>query len=156
GRRARDPNKTGVQFRVVVDGTERFTQTVNPAARKRDRRWIDGSVDLRAAAGRTVEAGLETRARGSGRPLAGVPAWSHVRLMRATSRPRQQARTGAPNVLVLLVDTLRADRLRGYRARPSPSPTLDRLAARGLLFEDSVSQSSWTMPSVASIFTGLH
>src|SRR4029453_2473677 len=40
--------------------------------------------------------------------------------------------------------------------RPSPSPTLDRLAARGLLFEDSVSQSSWTMPSVASIFTGLH
>jgi arylsulfatase A-like enzyme len=59
-------------------------------------------------------------------------------------------------VLVLLVDTLRADRLGVYGATPSPSPTLDRFAARGTVFEVAVAQASWTMPSVASIFTGLH
>ena len=61
-----------------------------------------------------------------------------------------------PNVLVLLIDTLRADRLGTYGARPSPSPALDGLAASGIVFEDSVSNSSWTMPSVAAILTGLH
>src|SRR5262249_49135662 len=61
-----------------------------------------------------------------------------------------------PNLLVLLVDTLRADRVGAYGAQPSPTPTLDSLAARGAVFTDSVSQSSWTMPSVATLFTGLY
>jgi arylsulfatase A-like enzyme len=71
-------------------------------------------------------------------------------------RDRQTASARAPSVLVLLVDTLRADRLGCYGARPSPSPNLDRLAARALVFEQAIAQSSWTVPSVATLFTGLH
>jgi arylsulfatase A-like enzyme len=152
----RESGKSGVEFRVVVDGRERFRETLHPAARRRHRQWIDGSVDLHGESGRTVAAVLETRAEDPHLPLAGTPGWSHVRLVRQTSHERQRATAGHPNLLVLLVDTLRADRLGIYGADPSPSPTLDRLASRGLVFEDSVSQSSWTMPSVASILTGLH
>lgn len=78
-----------------------------------------------------------------------------MRLLREERVERQRA-TGGPNVLVILIDTLRADQLGIYGATPSPSPTLDRLAARGLVFDVAVSQASWTMPAVASIFSGLH
>src|SRR5262249_10179848 len=44
----------------------------------------------------------------------------------------------------------------GYGATPSPSPTLDAFARRGLRFEQTIAQASWTMPSVASVLTGLH
>src|SRR5207245_6165955 len=57
---------------------------------------------------------------------------------------------------VVLVVTRRADRLGGYGAAPSPRPGVDRPAAGGLVFEHGVAQSSWTMPSVATLFTGLH
>lgn len=61
----------------------------------------------------------------------------------------------APNVLFILIDTWRADHagFLGY-ARPV-SPTLDALAAEGVVFERAMAQSSWTKPSVATLLTGL-
>jgi arylsulfatase A-like enzyme len=60
----------------------------------------------------------------------------------------------APNVLLVSVDTLRADHLSSYGyARPT-TPHLDALAARGVLFEAAQSTSSWTLPAHASLLTG--
>lgn len=147
---------SGVRFRVRADGKEVFHRVLNPWARPKDRRWVEGEVDLGAYAGRSVNITLETDVEGRRQPLAATPGWSHVQLVRKRSVRRQLASSSAPNVLILLVDTLRADRLGCYGAKPSPSPTLDFLAARGLLFEQAVSQSSWTIPSVASLLSGLH
>jgi arylsulfatase A-like enzyme len=59
-----------------------------------------------------------------------------------------------PNVIVLSVDTLRADHLGCYGyARPT-SPNLDALLARGALFEHATSAAPWTLPSYGSLFTG--
>lgn len=59
------------------------------------------------------------------------------------------------NVVVISVDTLRADHVGalGY-GRPT-TPEIDALARRGVLFENAISQSSWTRPAHMSIFTGL-
>jgi arylsulfatase A-like enzyme len=64
------------------------------------------------------------------------------------------AAADAPNVLVIVVDTLRADHLSsaGY-ARPT-SPNIDRLAAQGARFQNAIATSSWTFPSHASLLTG--
>lgn len=60
-----------------------------------------------------------------------------------------------PNVVLVVIDTLRADRLTPYGyARPT-SPHLERLAERGRVFEEAYATSSWTWPSTASILTGL-
>ncbi|MEM7413249.1 MAG: sulfatase [Myxococcota bacterium] len=60
------------------------------------------------------------------------------------------------NVVFLLVDTLRADRLGTYGyARPT-SAILDEAASYGIVFEDVVAQSSWTKTSMASLWTGTH
>lgn len=144
----------GIRFVVEVDGETVFTRILNPATNRHDRRWFDAHVDL-GGDEREIEVVLRTEVEGSGR-LAGTPGWSHVRVVRKTSHRRQPARRDRPNVLLLLVDTLRADRLGCYGAEPSPSPTLDRLARGGLLFQQVVAQAAWTLPSVASIMTGLH
>jgi hypothetical protein len=155
GATKRDTALGGVRFIVRVDGTERYARTVNPARTQYDRRWFDERLDLSSLAGHEATIELATEAERPGARLAGTPGWSEVRIVRETSQARQPARAGAPNVIVLLVDTLRADRLGCYGASPSPSPVLDRLAARGTVFEHAISQASWTMPAVASLFTGL-
>lgn len=59
-----------------------------------------------------------------------------------------------PNVLLYVIDTLRADHLGCYGYARDTSPHIDALAADGLLFAPVVAQASWTTPAVASILTG--
>jgi len=61
-----------------------------------------------------------------------------------------------PNVIVISIDTLRADHLGCYGYDRPTSPTLDRLAEGGVLFENVSSTSPWTLPAHASLMTGLY
>jgi arylsulfatase A-like enzyme/Flp pilus assembly protein TadD len=60
-----------------------------------------------------------------------------------------------PGVLLITVDTLRADRLGCYEAGRGPTPAIDRLAARGVLFERAFAHNPTTLPSHANILSGL-
>ena len=61
---------------------------------------------------------------------------------------------GSPNVLVIVIDTLRADHLFSYGYGRVTSPQLDQLAKNGVLFQNAVAPCSWTLPSHASLLTG--
>jgi choline-sulfatase len=64
--------------------------------------------------------------------------------------------SGRPNIVIYLVDTLRADRLGCYGyARPT-SPNIDAFARESVLFREAEAQSAWTKATVASILTGLY
>jgi arylsulfatase A-like enzyme len=58
-----------------------------------------------------------------------------------------------PNVLLVVIDTLRADKLGAYGNQRGLTPFLDSLVARGTVFEHAYAASSWTVPSMASLFT---
>lgn len=60
-----------------------------------------------------------------------------------------------PNVVLISIDSLRPDHLGCYGYERQTSPTLDRLARDGALFEDVVSSTSWTLPAHAAMFTSL-
>jgi arylsulfatase A-like enzyme/Flp pilus assembly protein TadD len=60
------------------------------------------------------------------------------------------------NVVVITIDTLRPDHLHCYGYPKIETPTLDRIAQSGALFENAVTQTPLTPPSHASIFTGLN
>ena len=64
------------------------------------------------------------------------------------------APAGAPNVLVIIVDTLRADHLSSYGYSRATSPRIDAVAREGTLFEAAIATSSWTLPSHVSLVTG--
>jgi arylsulfatase A-like enzyme len=68
------------------------------------------------------------------------------------------ARTPGPptNVVLIDIDTLRADSLGVYGGGPASSPAIDRLAAEGTRFEWAFSQAPYTLPSQVSIVTSLY
>lgn len=67
-----------------------------------------------------------------------------------------ERRPRARNLILISIDTLRADRLGCYGYPRPTSPFLDRQARAGVLFEEASATSSWTYPSHASMFTGLY
>jgi len=69
-------------------------------------------------------------------------------------RATPDSQSSASNVLLVTIDTLRADRLGCYGYRPAVTPVLDSLAARGVRFETAVAHAPLTAPSHASILTG--
>ncbi len=66
------------------------------------------------------------------------------------------AERGDLNVLFVLIDTLRADRLGSYGYERDTSPVLDYVAATGLRFANHRAQSTWTKTSMASLWTSLY
>ncbi|MGH0030432.1 MAG: sulfatase-like hydrolase/transferase [Myxococcota bacterium] len=61
---------------------------------------------------------------------------------------------GPPDVLLVVLDTVRADRLSTYGHTRPTAPRLDALAGLGVVFDDVTAAAPWTWPSHASIFTG--
>jgi arylsulfatase A-like enzyme len=82
---------------------------------------------------------LETQGQGIGAWIAPCQLQSHP-------RPR--------TVLILMLDTMRADHVSAYGYRRSTTPALDELAKRSLLFSRAFSTSSWTLPAHVSLFSG--
>lgn len=94
-------------------------------------------------------------------PLLGaiglLAAIGHGRVEHAESRSLAAlpaASPGAPNVLLIVLDTVRADHLSAYGWHRETSPNLARFAARGVRFTQARSTAPWTLPSHASLFTG--
>ncbi|HSK75144.1 MAG TPA: sulfatase [Thermoanaerobaculia bacterium] len=135
---------------VAKSGEEREVLDVVRTTERERPRWLDFTVDLSRWAGREVT--LEFSAEMEGLPpdarSANLVAWSPVRLSSRTERPR-------PNILFILVDTLRYDHLTPYGYERPTSPEIDRLLAKpGVVVEEAYSQAPWTLPSVASFLTG--
>jgi arylsulfatase A-like enzyme len=81
-----------------------------------------------------------------------VAAWGVLR-RENPAKPRPKA--DGPNVLLISIDMLRPDHLHCYGYERETCPTMDRLAAEGVLFENHISSTSWTLPAHAALFTGL-
>ncbi|MFT7463415.1 MAG: arylsulfatase A-like enzyme [Pseudohongiellaceae bacterium] len=91
----------------------------------------------------------------TGRTLA---AFGLCALLAACGPEQQSPPVGAApprNVVLISIDSLRADHLGSYGYSRNTSPNLDALAQRGVLFETCVAESSWTLPTHASLLTGV-
>lgn len=157
-------------------GREREVLQVARASAGESRLWLDLSADLGRYAGQRVTlelsatlAGLPPRMRGDNlvawgpvaltsahHPEAGGGAAAHLEAGRLDRQHPEAGRSaGRPNVILILVDTLRRDRLTPYGYRRETSPEIGRrLAAAGTVMEDAYSQAPWTLPSVVSLMTG--
>jgi choline-sulfatase len=74
---------------------------------------------------------------------------------RPAGRGSHARRAEPPNLILVTIDTLRADHVGAYGYRAGETPTLDRLAREGVLVEDAVVQVPQTRPSHACLLTGL-
>ena len=111
---------------------------------------------MRFVSGWTVR--VRTRRRGLACALGlvlGLIALGCERPVAPAEIPDRLAAEGHPNIVLILVDTLRADYTSPYGFAQDTSPELARWAKRGALFERVRSQSSWTKMSMASLLTSL-
>jgi arylsulfatase A-like enzyme len=116
------------------------------------------SIDLERRSPDAILLSLRAESRSAASPGEGVyiqkPEIHSLDRSPDSGRARRGSEPRLPNILVYLVDTLRVDRLSTYGYDEPTSPTLDAFAERATLFEKAIGQSSWTRPSVASLFVG--
>jgi arylsulfatase A-like enzyme/Flp pilus assembly protein TadD len=87
--------------------------------------------------------------------LAFAAAWSAGALAASSSPEPRPAAREKPNLLLVTIDTLRADRLGCYGGAVE-TPTIDKLAAKGVVFPRAFAQTTTTLPSHTNIFLGLN
>ena len=106
--------------------------------------WGQRSVDLADFAGQTVRLGLEAESEAQGR----VALWGAPTVTGG-------GQSLLPNVIFYVFDGGAADYMSVYGYNRRTTPTLERLAEEGVVFERAYSNSSWTLPSTASFMTSL-
>ncbi len=140
-----------VTFRVLAcDGPEAcepiFAEALDPRAPDRGR-WRIRRVPLGAQLGPRLRLRFETEATGSAWSL---PVWADPTLLRARPRDRDEL-----DLLLVSIDTLRADHLPSWGYPRDTAPFLSSLAERGALFEHAIAAAPSTTPSHMTLFTAL-
>ncbi len=64
--------------------------------------------------------------------------------------------SGTPNIVVIAIDSLRADHVSSYGYEKKTTPHIDRIATDAILFDSAISPSSWTLPVFSSMLTGTY
>jgi arylsulfatase A-like enzyme len=148
----------GCSFEVLlIDGrTEHrlWHAHLNPYRNPRHRNWHSARVDLAEWGGRLVRLRLVARAGASVHGIfpastdtgGDLPVFSAPRIV-STADAR-------PNIVVVLIDTLRPDGLGLYGNHRAASPRLDAFARDAAVFELAYAPSSWTHPSTGSLLSG--
>ncbi|MEW6072721.1 MAG: sulfatase [Planctomycetota bacterium] len=135
------PAAAELAFEVRVEGEVVHREVVAVPRRPLDARWREIEVGLGRWAGREVA--LELAVAGEMPGVWGAPA-----VRDAAARPRR------PNVILVSIDTLRADHVGCYGYGRDTTPRLDALAAAGVRFADCTAQAPYTLPSHVSLFSG--
>lgn len=149
-----------VRFEVLVDGEPRFDEVLNAHwDRHQDERYwheAGGDEGLELPPGARVT--LRTSWVGDPHPLAGEDlrvGFSDLQVTRTYERPAERATRTRPNIVFIVLDTLRADRMGCYGYGRNTTPWIDALATQGTLYREAFATASWTWPSTASLLTGL-
>lgn len=143
----------GTKFvvRVRADGEPAKTLFDEAA----DSEWKEGAVKLDEFAGKAVRLELETTGE------AGDTGWGEVALMVPLSEaPKPAASSDRPpkNVVMIVIDTVRADVFEPYGGEGSPvkTPAFDDLTKTSTYFSAAYDNENWTKPSIATILSGLY
>jgi arylsulfatase A-like enzyme len=137
-----------VRYRVTVEDDSDVTVLLDEwLETTREGDWQNRSVSLGDWSRMSVALELTTETEAAGSVWA---AWSTPEIRSLNAREEGW------NVILILLDTLRADRLGVYGYDRPTSPQLDALARRSVRFAQVVSQSPWTRPSHRSLFSGLY
>ncbi len=113
--------------------------------------WRDHQIDLSAFAGKQVHLELKSTGKArSSRPDTWFAAWSNPEIVDLS------AKREGPNIILFSIDAIRWDHLSHYGYSIKTSPNLDMLAQRSTVFKNAYCTSPSTLPSHASLMTGLY
>ena len=142
-------------FRVTAtsDGEPQtlYETTLDPGESSTQSKWRASEVDLSAFAEQEVALRFETLTSQPIEGFEGFAAWANPEILVAQEGVRK------PNVILISVDTLRADRMSTYGYERATTPHLDAwVASSAAVFEYAIAQAPWTLPSHTSMLSGLN
>jgi arylsulfatase A-like enzyme len=148
----------GVAFEIVVRTpggreTRVFADRLHPARIAGDRCWREVLVSMDEFADCRVDISFRTTADPGPQREPMWSGWSQPRLTLPRAPGARRNLPTAPNVILLTLDTVRADHLGSYGAASARTPNLDWLAEQGTVFERCFSQSNITLPSHLAILS---
>lgn len=139
----------GATFKVVAttDGGD----SVELWSAKGEPSWKEAKIDLAKVAGKAVRLSLVTEGP------EGVAGWGEPEIMLATKAPEAPKGAAPKNVIVLLIDTVRADAFKAFNPDSKVvAPHYDALAKESTVFLNAYTQENWTKPSVATVLSGTY
>ncbi|MFT7487212.1 MAG: arylsulfatase A-like enzyme [Candidatus Paceibacteria bacterium] len=168
-KRKKRENVLGIKafgFEIEVNGKSVFTRedpweaTGGKKAVRGKRFWTrpENLDDFKLKPGdkvvlRTKLIGVSDKVARKGKPQ--MIGFGNVLLKRHLEYKRHLSSPEAPSIVLIVQDTLRADRCSTYGYERVTTPALSKLAERGIMFSEAHSAASWTWPSTASILTGM-
>jgi len=147
-----DAQPAGVRFRVIArrKGLPAVTVLDRLLPPTTDRVWLEVETPLGTLAGADVRLAFQAESRARSEwPV--TPVWGDPTIIEPVAAAERR-----PNVVLVSLDTLRADQLGAYGASRPASPVLDRLAAEGTLFETAITAAPWTLPSHLTMLSGVY
>jgi len=149
------PNRS-VKFQILLeeDGNqhELYSRILDPFLRVKDREVISQELDLSPLGGKKVKISFLTQAQNPDTGQKGLSFWYNPLLFQKKDSKKQDK----INVILISLDTLRADHLGCYGYTRNTSPHIDSLAQDSAVFQNAYSQSPWTLPSHTSMLTALN
>jgi arylsulfatase A-like enzyme len=134
-----------VAVRVSRDGAAPTTIFEGPASA----RWTEGAWDLSAFSGQAVRLDLISR--------AGGVAWAEPRLLVRAAKAETPPTRKFEHIYVWMIDTLRADKVRAFNPKSKVlTPNYDAFAADATRFSWAQVAGTWSLPSQASMLTGVY
>jgi arylsulfatase A-like enzyme len=160
----KDSEPISILFELEVDGERRFEsqQRLKPRAGIKGASddpmsWVrlGGSDGIRLSGGETLTLRTDLLTSSSIPAEELLCGFGGLVLEVVTEREHLSATPETPNIVFVVMDTLRADRtnLDGYEL--DTTPNLARIAEEAIVYENAISTSSWTWPATASFLTGL-
>ncbi len=156
-----DPGEKTVEtgsavFSIMVDSTRMFVKDISLTKKKRlySDLWFTSSIELEQFRNKKIKLSFKTTCPPEWTEVR--PGWCNISIKERKTVKRTKMSEKTPNVLVILVDTLRWDRMgfNNHNYKRKLTPFLDSLAKSSVVFEKNFSPSTWTWPSVSSLFTG--
>ncbi|MCP4447977.1 MAG: sulfatase [Myxococcales bacterium] len=140
----------GATFKVMAQANGEEAKELWSATAKNE--WQEAVVDLSAYSGKATRLSLVTEGD------AGVAGWGEPEIMLGKApTPAMKEGKGPTNVIVIVMDTNRADSFKAFNPKSRvKTPGFDAFAAKSLVFESAYNQENWTKPSVATTLSGTY
>ena len=149
------PYADEVRFEVLVGDKTIFDRILAPGREPADRDWIPFELDLEGEGQTTFVFRTSFPKERAADALPILCGFGAPHITTSETASRTIASREKPNLLYIVVDTVRADHLGCYGHERNTSPRLDALANEGLRYAAPVSSAPWTWPATASLLTGL-
>ena len=154
-----------VNFKIIIQNKQKdeiiFSEYLNPYRRKSHRELFHNRIDLSLYSNKKVKLKFITTSSSVDRdPLTQKPlvgrefAYWHNPVIYVPSDKEKPAGPGI-NIVLISLDTLRADHLKCFGYKKETSPNMDRLGIDGVMFTNAFSTTNWTLPAHISLLTSL-